>query len=230
MEARRRGAQHVGTLRGGPAGRRRANRPYQHHQPLRGLAAGVFPRQGHARTGIVESCVSYAILRPAILFGKEDILVNNIAWTLRRLPVFGIFGDGRYRLQPIYVDDLAALAVEQGARRENTVINAVGPETFSYRELVTRIGQAIGKRRLIVSVPPWFGYAMSRVMGKLVGDTIVTRDEIEGMMAEQLYVDAPPAGKTVLTEWAAAHADTLGRHYASELARRKDRTAAYGTV
>ena len=172
--------------------------------------------------------VSYAILRPAILFGKEDILVNNIAWALRRLPVFGVFGDGRYRLQPIYVDDLAALAVEQGASRENTIINAIGPETFPYRELVVRIGQVIGKRHLIVSVPPWFGYAMSRVMGKLVGDTIVTRDEIEGIMAELLYVDAPPAGKTVLTEWAAAHADTLGRHYASELARRKDRTSAYG--
>jgi NADH dehydrogenase len=173
--------------------------------------------------------VSYAILRPAILFGKEDILVNNIAWTLRRLPVFGIFGDGRYRLQPIYVDDLAALAVEQGANRENAIVNAIGPDTFSYRELVARIGQAIGKKRLIISVPPWFGHAVSRVLGKLVGDMIITRDEIEGMMSELLYVDAPPAGKTTLTEWAAAHADSLGRHYTSELARRKDRTSAYGT-
>ena len=106
---------------------------------------------------LVESGISYAILRPAVLFGKEDILINNIAWTLRRLPVFGVFGDGRYRLQPIYVDDLAALAVQQGKGRENIVINAVGPETFAYRELVATIGQLIGKRRPIVSVPPWFG-------------------------------------------------------------------------
>ena len=177
---------------------------------------------------LINTGVSYAILRPAILFGKEDILVNNIAWTLRRLPVFGVFGDGRYRLQPIYVDDLAALAVEQGAARENAIINAIGPETFSYRELVSCIGEAIGRRRLILSVPPWFGYVMSRVVGKLVGDVIITRDEIKGLMGGLLCVDAPPTGKTALTEWVKANAATLGRKYASELARRKDGTAAYG--
>lgn len=167
--------------------------------------------------------VSHAILRPAILFGKEDILINNIAWTLRRLPVFGVFGDGRYRVQPIYVDDLAALAVEQGASRVNAIINAIGPETFSYRELVECIGRAIGKRRPIVSTPPWFGYAASRIVGKLVGDVVVTRDEIRGLMAGLLAVDAPPAGTTSLTQWAKANAETLGRSYASELARRKRR-------
>jgi NADH dehydrogenase len=177
---------------------------------------------------LVASGISYAILRPAILFGKEDILVNNIAWTLRRLPVFGVFGDGRYRLQPIYVDDLAGLAVEQGATRENAIINAIGPETFSYRELVACIGEAIGRPRPILSVPSWFGYAMSRVVGKLVGDMIITREEIKGLMGGLLCVDAPPAGKTALTEWVKANAATLGRKYASELARRKDRTAAYG--
>ncbi len=176
---------------------------------------------------LIHSGVSYAILRPAVLFGREDILINNIAWTLRRLPVFGVFGDGRYRLQPIYVDDLASLAVEQGGNRENTIINAIGPETFSYRELVAKIGQLIGKERPIVSVPPWFGYAMSRLVGWFVGDVVITKDEIEGLMSNLLYVDAPPAGTTVLTEWVRTHADALGRKYASELARRKDRTSAY---
>jgi uncharacterized protein YbjT (DUF2867 family) len=176
---------------------------------------------------LINSGMSYAILRPAILFGHEDILVNNIAWTLRRLPIFGVFGDGRYRLQPIYVDDLAALAVEQGKGRTNATINAIGPETFSYRELVAKIGQAIGKRRPIVSVPRWFGYAATRVLGKLMGDVVITRDEIEGLMAGKLCVDAPPAGTTALSQWAQANADTLGRRYASELARRKDRTSAY---
>ena len=171
---------------------------------------------------LIDSAVSYAILRPAILFGKEDILINNIAWTLRRLPVFGVFGDGRYRLQPIYVDDLAKLAVEQGAIRDNVIVNAVGPETFSYRELVATIGQLIGRRRPIVSVPPWFGYAAAWVIGCLMRDVVVTRDEIEGMRADLLCVDGPPAGTTALTEWTRTHASTLGRRYASELARRKD--------
>jgi uncharacterized protein YbjT (DUF2867 family) len=186
-----------------------------------------FRQKAALEKAIIGSGISYAILRPAILFGKEDILVNNIAWTLRRLPVFGIFGDGRYRLQPIYVDDLARRAVEQGNSRENTIINAIGPETFTYRELVATIGRAIGRRRLIVSVPPWFGYIASSMMGRLVGDVIITRDEIEGLMTGKLCVDAPPAGQTALTEWVKAHADTLGRGYSSELARRKDRRSAY---
>ena len=176
---------------------------------------------------LVESGIPSAILRPAVLFGKEDILINNIAWVLRRLPVFGVFGGGNYRLQPIYVDDLAALAVDQGGNRENVAINALGPETFTYRELVATIGRLIGKQRPIVSVPPWFGYIVSWLLGKLVGDVVVTRDEIEGLMADLLYVDAPPAGRTSLTEWIEAHAETLGRRYTSELARRKDRISAY---
>ena len=175
---------------------------------------------------LIDSGVSHAILRPAVLFGKEDILINNIAWVLRRLPVFGLFGDGRYRLQPIYVDDLAALAVAQGKSREDVIVNAIGPETFAYRDLVQRIGEAIGKRRPVVSTPPWFGYAVGRLLGALVGDVLITREEIEGLMAELLYVNTPPAGTTALTEWAEEHADSLGRQYASELARR-DRTAAH---
>ncbi len=176
---------------------------------------------------LIETGLPYAILRPAILFGKEDILVNNIAWTLRRLPVFGVFGSGRYRVQPIYVDDLAALAVEQGTSRENTTINAIGPETFTYRELVATIGQLIGRRRPIVSVPPAFGYAAACIVGALVGNVVITRDEIRGLMAGLLCVDAPPAGQTALTVWTKEHAGTLGQRYASELARRKDRAAAY---
>jgi uncharacterized protein YbjT (DUF2867 family) len=176
---------------------------------------------------LIGSGLSYAILRPTVLFGKEDILLNNIAWTLRRCPVFGIFGNGRYRLQPIYVDDLAALAVAWGEKQENAIINAIGPETFTYRELVSTIGRAIGKKRPIVSVPWWFGYAASRVVGRLVGDVVITRDEIEGLMSGLLCVDAPPAGTTPLTEWLKAHADTLGREYSSELARRIDRVSAY---
>jgi uncharacterized protein YbjT (DUF2867 family) len=175
---------------------------------------------------LVESGMSWAILRPAVLFGKEDILINNIAWILRRLPLFGSFGDGSYRLQPIYVDDLAARAVELGRSRENAIVNAIGPESFTYRELVARIGQLIGRERPIVSVPPWLGYTAGWLLGNLVGDVVITKDEIEGLMADLLYVDAAPTGKTILTDWVKAHAATLGRCYTSELARRKDRVAA----
>ena len=171
--------------------------------------------------------VSYSILRPAVLFGKEDILINNIAWALRYFPVFAVFGEGQYRLQPVFVDDLAQIAVEQGNSRENTVINCTGPETFTYRGLVVTIGRIIGKQRRVISVPPWFGYWISRFIGSIVNDKFITREEIDGLMADLLYVDTPPAGTTKLTDWVRDHTDTLGRKYSNEQARRKDRTVEY---
>lgn len=189
-----------------------------------------FSGKARLERALTESGLSYAILRPTVVFGKEDVLVNNIAWVLRRLPIFGVFGGGGYRLQPIYVDDLAKLAVEQGESNQDRVIDAIGPETFTFRELVTQIGHIIGKRRPVISVPPWLGYAVGVVLGKIVGDVIITREEIEGLMADLLYVDSPPAGDTKLTEWAQQYAETLGRRYASELARRRNRSEAYGAL
>ncbi len=174
-----------------------------------------------------ESGLSYAILRPAVLFGKEDILISNIAWFLRRFPVFGVFGDGKYWLQPIYVDDLAELAVEEGRNRVDHIIDAIGPDTFTYRELVGEIGRIIGKPRLIIPIPRDLGYFLGSIVGRIVGDVTITHDEIEGLMSGLLYTDSPPVGKTRLTEWAKDHASTLGLHYANELARRKNRLAAY---
>ncbi len=176
---------------------------------------------------LITSGLSHAILRPAVLFGREDILINNIAFVLRRLPIFGVFGDGQYRLQPIHVDDLARLAVEQAESNDNVIIDAIGPETFTYRELVQTIGGIIGKKRPMVRVPIWLGLAVARLMGRLVGDVIITRPEVDGLMADLLCVDSPPAGETKLTDWARQHRDELGRQYASELARRKERKRAY---
>jgi uncharacterized protein YbjT (DUF2867 family) len=179
---------------------------------------------------LIESGIPYAILRPAVLFGKEDILINNIAWTLRHLPVFGVFGDGNYRLQPIYVDDLAKLAVEQGQDQTNWIIDAVGPETFTYRELVRSIGAIIGKNRPIIMVSPELGYWCGWLIGKLVGDVLITRDEIAGLMQNLLFTSSAPIGKTELTGWSKEHASTLGLHYASELRRRIHREIAYETT
>lgn len=171
--------------------------------------------------------VSHCILRPAVLFGKEDVLINNIAWSLRHLPAFGVFGKGDYKLQPIYVDDLAAAAVTKATRAENEIVNAIGPETFTYRELAQTVKRALGLQRLVVSVPPSLGYWACRLLGWFVHDVIITREEIRGLMENRLSVDAPALGTTRLSDWIAEHRDTLGRHYTSELARRKDRTSAY---
>jgi NADH dehydrogenase len=171
--------------------------------------------------------VSHCILRPAVLFGREDVLINNIAWALRHLPVFGVFGSGEYRLQPIYVDDLAGSVVQKLMESRDETLQAIGPETFTYRELVARVRSALGVTRPIVSVPPAFGYWACRLLGLFVGDVVITREEIRGLMEGRLYVDAPPLGSTRLTEWIDRHRDTLGRRYTSEMARRIDRVSAY---
>ncbi len=186
-----------------------------------------FSGKARLENALQDSGISHAILRPTVVFGKEDILVNNIAWALRHLPVFGMFGDGSYRLQPIYVDDLAALAVEQGKHAENVTIDAIGPETFTYRDLATVIAEIIGVKRPILSMPPALAYAAGWTLGHWMGDVMITWPEVKGLMASLLCTDSSPAGTTRLTDWAREHNDTLGVKYASELARRKDRVKAY---
>lgn len=177
-----------------------------------------------------ESGLSYAILRPAVLFGGRDILINNIAWGLRHLPVFGVFGSGTYRVQPIHVGDLADLAVAQGGERAPRVIDAIGPETCTYRELVQEIARAIGVRRPIISVPPRIGYLATWLLGKALGDVVLTWDEIQGLMQGLLATDSPPVGQIKLSVWAREHAEDLGRQYASELERRRNREVEYANA
>jgi uncharacterized protein YbjT (DUF2867 family) len=170
-----------------------------------------------------KSGLSHAILRPAVIFGKEDILINNIAWLLRHFPAFGIFGDGNYRLQPIYVEDLAKIAVTAGESDDNVIINCIGPETFTYRNLVETMGTALGKKRPVISISPKMGLFIAKIIGIIMGDVLITREEIDGLMSDLLYVDVKPSGWTKLTEWLLSNADTLGKHYANELIRRENR-------
>ena len=186
-----------------------------------------FRGKAEVETALIALGVSYCILRPAVLFGKEDILVNNIAWALRRFPIYGVFGRGDYKLQPIHVDDLAAAAVERAFAVRDEVINAIGPETFTYREMVAKIAALLSLRRWIVGAPPSLAFLGCAITGAIVGDVIITRDEIRGLMQNKLFVDAPPLGATRLTEWIARHKDTLGRQYTSEMARRNDRLHGY---
>ena len=168
---------------------------------------------------IRQSSLSYAILRPAVLFGKGDILINNIAFLLRHSPVFAIPGNGAYRIQPIFVGDLAELAVEGGNRTDNFIADAAGPEIYTYLDLVKLIRSAVGSKSWILPVgPATLNYA-SKALSKLLGDVLLTDDEIEGLMAELLVSHAPPTGHTSLAAWIQTYAGTLGRSYASELAR-----------
>jgi len=166
-----------------------------------------------------ESGLSYEILRPTVLFGGRDVLINNIAWILRRFPFFGVAGNGSYRLQPIYADDLANLAIEGGQSRENRTRDAVGPEVFTFDELVRAVAEAIGVRARLVHMPRWMVLAASRALGLFVKDIILTGDEIDGLSSNLLLSDDAPTGRVVLTDWMRTHNAELGASYANELAR-----------
>jgi len=180
---------------------------------------GYFRGKALVERALIESGMSYAIIRPTVVFGVEDILINNIAWLLRRLPVFGVPGSGDYKLQPVFAADLAKLAVEAATRSGNAVTDAVGPEVFTFRELVQRIADAVRSRAAILPMNPSTVLGLARVFGWLLGDVVLTREEVAGLSAGLLVSKGPPTCPTRFTQWLATHGDRLGQDYASELAR-----------
>ena len=168
---------------------------------------------------VVHSGMSYAILRPTVLFGAEDILINNITFLLRRFPFFLMAGTGDHQLQPVYVEDLAELVLQAVYGDGDTTADAVGPETFSFRELVTLIGVTIGHPRPLVAVPPGLLLIAARLLGLLLGDVLLTRHEIEGLAAGLLVSTERPLGRTRISDWLQANRLTVGTEYASELRR-----------
>jgi len=165
------------------------------------------------------SGVSHAFIRPTAMFGDEGILINNIAWLLRYLPVFIVPGDGEYRIQPVHVDDVADLAVAAGQREENIATDAVGPEIFTFNELVRLIADVMGKKARVVHLAARVMYWMSLPMGLVLNDVMLTREEMEGLMANLLVSSDPPTGKIRLSEWLRANAGMVGRRYMSEVKR-----------
>lgn len=180
---------------------------------------GYFRGKALVERAIRESTLPHAILRPAVLFGDEGILINNIAWLLRRFPLFVMPGSGEYRLQPIFVDDLADLAVERATSSDDSTTDAIGPETYTFDELVRAIAAVLHSHARIVHMRPMLALALSGVIGFLRRDVILTREEVDGLMANTLVTSSPPAGPTKLSEWLRDHAETIGRGYQSELAR-----------
>jgi NADH dehydrogenase len=154
-----------------------------------------------------------------VTYGPGDILVNNLAWTLRRLPVFGIPGDGRYPIQPVHVEDVAAVAVRAGAITEDVALDAGGPETFTFDEFVGLVRQAVGSRAMLVHLPAAASLAAARLIGLVVRDVVLTRHEVTELRERLMFSTQPPAGTIRLGEWLATNAETIGRAWASELDR-----------
>jgi NADH dehydrogenase len=165
------------------------------------------------------SGLRFRIVRPTVVFGRQDILINNLAFILRRLPVFGVPGSGSYRLRPVSVEDVADICVRTEAAGDDQFIDAVGPEIFTFEELLRTIARTIGRRVAFIHVPTTMALAAAAGIGRLVGDVVATRDELAGLMAELVTTDGPPTGSRILTEWLAENSATIGTRYASEVSR-----------
>jgi NADH dehydrogenase len=168
---------------------------------------------------LAETGVGYTILRPAILFGGNGVLVNNIAWLLRRLPVFAVGGDGHYRIRPIHVDDLADLALASALDVDDRIVDAVGPDRPTFTELVLAVRDAVGSRARVVRIPGAFLPPISSVLNRMLRDVLLTRDEYHAMADGLADTDGADTAPTRITDWLAEHAATLGLHYANELQR-----------
>lgn len=178
-----------------------------------------FRGKGEAEEFLASTAVPYAIARPAIFFGGDGVLLNNIAWLLRHLPVFAIGGRGDYRVRPIHVDDMARLCVSLGSRTDNVTVDAVGPESVAFRDMVLAIRAATGSRAIVLPAPGWLVPPLSKALGVALRDVLLTSDEYYAM-AEGLADSAAPAtGEIALTDWIAKHGAELGHAYANELVR-----------
>ncbi len=180
---------------------------------------GYYRGKAKLEQAVIDSGLSYTILRPTVIFGLEDILINNIAWFIRRLPVFGIPGDGQYHVRPIYVEDMARLVADAADQVGNSVVDAVGPETFTFQELVRLVAQQVGRCVRLVHLPTPLAYLSTLATGWFVGDVILTWEEYRGLMSNLLAPEGPSSGSTRLSQWLAEHRERVGVRYASEVAR-----------
>jgi NADH dehydrogenase len=180
---------------------------------------GYYRGKAELEQAVLDSGLSYVIVRPTVIFGDEDILINNIAWLLRRFPLFGIPGDGRYRIRPIFVEDMARIMAKAVDETGNAVMDAVGPETYTFEELVRLIASSIGRSVRFVHVPASLAYLATLVAGWFVGDVVLTWEEYRGLMGNLLAPEGPASGSTRLSEWLSAHKESVGKRYASEVAR-----------
>ena len=188
-------------------------------EPSKDSPLGYYRGKAELEQAVINSGLSYTILRPTVIFGVEDVLINNIAWFVRRFPMFGIPGDGQYRIRPIFVEDMGRLTADAVDSAENAVINAVGPETYTFEELVRLIARSVESSVRLVHVPMPIAYLATLVAGWFVGDVVLTWQEYRGLMGNLLAPEAPSAGTTRLSGWLAEHAKEIGLRYASEVGR-----------
>lgn len=180
---------------------------------------GYFSGKARVEKALHECGVPCTILRPAVIYGGRDILINNVAWFLRKFPVFAVPHGSESRLQPVYVEDFADLAVARGAATGSEILDAVGPEQFAFEDLVRLIAKTVDSHARILHANKSVLMAMMWALNRVTGDVVLTSEEIDGLAANLLVSRDAPTCKTRISVWLAEHAGIVGTRYASELER-----------
>jgi uncharacterized protein YbjT (DUF2867 family) len=176
--------------------------------------------KGLVEEALADADVPYSIVRPTWIFGGgRDILANNIAWILRHMPIFLVPGDGRYLVQPVHVDDLAHICLRAAHDGADVIVDAAGPDTMTFEELVRAIRDALGRNTRILHTTPAAMTALARALGVVVRDVVLTADEIRGLTAGLLVSHQPALGHISFIEWLNGTGPPLGRRYLNELDR-----------
>jgi uncharacterized protein YbjT (DUF2867 family) len=145
----------------------------------------AFRAKGRAESALRNSGIPFTIFRPAVVYGPGDRVVAMFAQMLRLSPLCVIPGDGRQRVQPLMVDDLAECVVRALEAPHNGAFEIAGPETMTLDDLAKLLMELTGHRRLIVHVPG----ALVRAAGALaeaIPAQIFSRDAAAFLMTDYL--------------------------------------------
>ena len=134
--------------------------------------------KAHGEAAVRAAFPTATILRPSIVFGRDDQFVNRFAGLIASLPVVPIIG-GKAKFQPVYVDDVAqavTMSLADPARFGGQLFELGGPEAISMAELNARIAREIGADRSFIAIPDGISSLMAGLTGWLPGAPI-TRDQ-----------------------------------------------------
>ena len=173
-----------------------------------------FRGKAEVEAALARSGLSYAIVRPTLVFGRGEVLLNNVAWLLRHLHVFVLPGRG-CRTQPIAAEDVAALCVEAAAGDENLTFDSAGPEVFTFEEIVHLVRASVGARAGVVQGGSWSVRALASALGAAAGQTLLSAEELAALGDDLLTSSEPPRGTRRLGDWLAANGAGLGKHLAT---------------
>jgi NADH dehydrogenase len=139
------------------------------------------------------SGLDVTVFRPSVVFGEQDHFLNLFARLQKLFPVVPL-ACSEARFQPVYVGDVAHAMVEalDTLQTDGRIYELAGPRIYTLRELVRIAGLAVGHPRLILPLPPALGRLQAFVMELLPGPTLLSRDNLDSMAADNIATGLLP--------------------------------------